>query len=412
MRYIFFSLKLSEDIIKLRKYLSSKEFSQKEFPQKDFQKILSCSKLPVFDLQRFSAEDQGRTELPSALRRREEREKGNVPRSQEIVSASVLFSVTLALLVSGSYMLASVQSLFKRYINYGFQNPESLIQMEGIQKFFFEASIYTSKILLPLLIVSVLIGIIANVSQFGFIFTAYPLGFRLDRMKPDFKRIFPGRRTMFNLGRVSAQVIVISVVAGVIIADDYLFMLKTVNMGLGRAILIFAYAAVKLLFVAAIVLGIISIADFLFQRYEYLENLKITVSEAKRERRDEEGDPLIRQRQRDRAHELRKQRNMIQDVTDADIIVVNPTHFAVGLKYESEMNQAPVVIAKGTDHLAYLIRNIAKENGIHIEENPPLARALYNDVDIGQEIPETLYRVVSLIFAKLSRFQKEGVTHV
>ena len=137
MRYIFFSLKLSEDIIKLRKYLSSKEFSQKEFPQKDFQKILSCSKLPVFDLQRFSAEDQGRTELPSALRRREEREKGNVPRSQEIVSASVLFSVTLALLVSGSYMLASVQSLFKRYINYGFQNPESLIQMEGIQKFFF-----------------------------------------------------------------------------------------------------------------------------------------------------------------------------------------------------------------------------------------------------------------------------------
>ena len=292
-----------------------------------------------------------------------------------------------------------------------FQNPEHLIQMEGVQKFFFEASLYTGKILAPLLVVAVLIGIIANISQFGFIFTAYPLGFRLDRMKPDFKRIFPGKRTMFNLGKVTAQILLISVVAGVIIVNDYLSMLKTANMGLARAILIFAYVAVKLLFVAAMVLGIISIGDFLFQRYEYLENLKVTISEAKRERRDEEGDPLIRQRQRDRAYELRKQRNMIQDVAEADIVVVNPTHFAVGLKYESEMNQAPLLIAKGVDHLAYLIRNIAKEKGIHIEENPPLARALYNDVKIGQEIPETLYRVVSLIFAKLSRFQTKEATH-
>ena len=371
--------------------------------------LISKKPLLLYDLQRFAAEDEGRTELPSERRKREERERGNVPRSQEIVSAAILLGSVLILSLSGVYMLTSTKQVFQNYLQMDFGNTEQVITLEAMRLFLFDLVWQIAKIVGPLLAVVTVMGIIGNISQFGFLFSFYPLTIRLEKIKPNFRRILPGKQTLFTLGRVMLQVLLLGSAAYVIIINDYVPMLKTANTDLDQAIALFAIVAFKLLVVASLVLALVSVPDFLYQRHEYLEKLKTTVAEAKRERKDIEGDPLIRYQQRERAQELRKQRNMLQDAATADVVVTNPTHFAVGLKYDPEINQAPTVIAKGMDHLAFIIRNIAREKNIPIEQNPPLARSLYNEVEIGQEIPETLYRVVSLIFSKLERFRREPV---
>ena len=368
--------------------------------------LLARAQIQSYDLQRFAAEDEGRTELPTERRKREERQRGNVPRSQEIASTAVLFGAIVALFLTGIYMFSTSQKIFQSYLEWDFGSTRELSNIEAIRLLILDMGIETAKIVGPLLLSVLLMAIIGNVSQFGLLFSMYPLGMRWEKIRPDFRRILPGKRTFFNLSRILLQVILISGAAYVVIVYDYTAMLKAANMGLSQAILLFAKVAFKLLVVATFVLALISIPDFLYQRHEYLEKLKTTLSEAKRERKDDEGDPLIRQRQRERSHELRKQRNMLQDVSTADVIITNPKHVAVGLKYEPQSSQAPILVAKGSEHLAFIIRNIAREHKIPIEENPPLARALYEEMDIGQEIPETLYKVVSLIFSKLERFQE------
>ena len=364
-----------------------------------------------YDLQRFAAEDEGRTELPSARRKREERQRGNVPRSQEIVSSAILLGVVLVLFISGVYMLASAKNVFQSYLTFDFRKTEEIAKMASIRYFILDMSIQTAKIIGPVLITAMFFAITANISQFGFLFSGYPLTIRWSKIRPDMRRVLPSRRTFFTLGRTILQVVFISIASYIIIVNDYIPMLKTSGMGMKQAILLFAQVAFKILLVTGFILALISILDFLYQRYEYIENLKVTVAEAKRERKEEEADPMVRQRQLNRGYELRKQQSMLENVSNADVVITNPTHYAVGLKYDTAMNQAPAVIAKGVDQIALIIRNIAREKQIPIEENPPLARALYEDVELGQEIPDTLYRVISLIFAKLERFRHAGVEH-
>ncbi len=365
--------------------------------------------LAFYDLQRFAAEDEGRTELPSERRRREERQRGNVIRSGEIVSAAVLLGGVLALFLGGVYMFALTHKVFSTYFQRDFREVQSfLATMESIQSIMLSMAFETGKIVFPVIGAAFVMAIVGNVSQFGLLLSAYPLSMRWEKIKPEFRRIIPGKRTFFNLARVLMQLLLISAAAYIIISKDYASMLKTANMGLGSAILLFLQVALKLLVVAGLIFALVAVPDFFYQRYEYLEKLKIPISEAKRERKEEEGDPLIRQRQRDRAYELRKQRNMLQELPAADVLVTNPTHFAVALRYQSHIDQAPVVIGKGKDHFAFVMRKIAQAHSILIEENPPLARSLYEEVEIGQEIPATLYSVVSLIFAKLDRFRNRA----
>lgn len=369
-----------------------------------FAAALEESALYVFELQRFAAEDEGRTEDPTERRQREERQKGNVPRSQDVASSAVLLGAVAALFLAGAYILGASISVFRSYLDTDYAALASMSQ-EEIKQYALGVFWRTAVIVAPVALGSFIFGIIGNVSQFGLLFTAEPLAFKFERIIPDFKRILPVRRTLYNLAKIMVQVVLISIAGYVIIVDDFIPMLRTANMGLTQALTLFAWSAFKLLVVTALILLALAIPDYFYQRFEYMENLKMTVSEAKRERRDEEGDPMIRQRQRDRGYELRRQRNMLKEVPRADVVVTNPTHFACALRYDPNEAQAPMLIAKGQDHLAFVIRTIARENGVPIEENPQLARVLYRDVEIGQEIPDTLYRVVSMIFARLSKFR-------
>ena len=149
---------------------------------------------------------------------------------------------------------------------------------------------------------------------------------------------------------------------------------------------------------------IVGIADFMYQKHKFNEDMKMTKQEVKDEFKNTEGDPQIKGQQKRRMQEA-SQRRMMQDVPKADVVITNPTHFAVAIKYDADTNQAPVVIAKGQDYVAFRIKEIAKENNIHIVENKPLARMLFHNVDLGSEIPPELYQSVAEILALI---YKEG----
>ena len=370
--------------------------------------VFSDSSAADWDLQRFGAEDEGRTEDPSDRRQREEREKGNVPKSQDLPAAGVLIGTVAMLFLMGGYMIQEIMALFHQYFTMDFRRMHDLTQEDGkrlILGFFWE----TAKIVAPVMAVGVLMALAVNIMQVGLLFTLQPLEFKPERMKPDFKRILPNRKTMYSLGKILIQTVLLVGITYLVIIDDFIPMLKTAGMGLPQALTLFGKIAFKLMAIAGFVLLLLAVPDYFYQRFEYIENLKVTVAESKRERRDEEGDPMLRQRQRERANELRQQRDMLKDVPKADVIITNPTHFAVALEYDTDRSEAPIVTAKGADHMAFTIRTIAKAHGIPIEENPHLARMLYADVDIGQEIPDTLYRVISIIFSKLNRFKAKRI---
>jgi len=359
--------------------------------------------LPRYDLQLFAAEDEGRTEDPTERRKREEREKGNVPRSQEIASASVLIGTVVVLFFTAAYMFHQTMTVFQKYLGGGVILTD--LHTEDALRMLFDLFWDCAKILGPIMIASVVMAVVGNVSQVGFLFTTDPLQFRPEKLIPDFKRVLPTRRTLYTLLKTIVQVGIIASAAYFIIVNDFIPMLRTSDMDLAQAVGLFGWVSFKLLLIIAVISLLLAVPDYFYQRFEFMENLKMTVSELKRERKEEEGDPMIRQRQRDRAYDLRRQRNMLKEVPKADVVVTNPTHYSVALRYNPAENPAPVVLAKGADQIALQIRTIARQNNIPIEESPELARSLYRDVEIGQAIPENMYRVVSLLFARIAKFR-------
>lgn len=363
--------------------------------------------VPVFHLQLFAAEDEGRTEAPTERRLREERDKGNVPKSQDVTSGAVLIGTVITMFFLGTYLFHAVREVFTTYLSMDVSAFYNL-GVSDVRILLFRMVWDVAKIVGPVMLVAMAMGLIGGFSQVGLLFTLRAIEFKPERLIPDFKRVLPGTKTAYSLGRIVVQVTILAAAAYFIIIDDYIPMLKSGGTDLKVAVGLFAWSSFKLLLIASVVLIALSVPDYIYQRYEYMENLKMNISEVKRERREEEGDPLVRQRQRERGMELRNQRNMLGEVPAADVVITNPTHFAVALQYDSSRSAAPVVIAKGKDHLAFEIRNIAREHGVPIQENPVLARVLYDEVDVGDMIPETMYQVVSLIFAKLDRFQQQA----
>ncbi len=357
----------------------------------------------ILNFQRFAAEDEGRTEEPTERRKREEREKGNVPRTNELPSSIILLGTVLVLFLISSFMVNQIYEIFYFYFQ---KIPDmNAFTVEDSKELLKNLFLQTGKIIFPIVLISFLLGIVGNVVQVGFLFTLRPLEFQIQRIVPDFKRILPNRRNLINLIKTILQVLIIITITFLLIKEDLIPMLKTSGMDLQKAISVFGIVAFKIFLVTGIFLLIIAILDYFYQRYEYLENLKMTLTEVKQEIKEEIGDPLIRKRQRERALEIARNRASLKKVLEADVIITNPTHYAVALQYEYPIDNAPKVIAKGKDYFALLIRNIAKENQIPIEENPPLAKELYHRVEVGQEIPQELYRAIIVIYQKLEKFK-------
>jgi flagellar biosynthetic protein FlhB len=220
------------------------------------------------------------------------------------------------------------------------------------------------------------------------------------------RKVFFSKQVAMNLFKSMFKVIVIGFVAYLIIASDYDEILKTPDVSIAMALRITGTMALKIILWAAAIILVLSIPDYIFQKREFIDSLKMTKQELKEEMKETAGDPYIRARLREMQRE-NVLKNMIREVPKADVVVTNPTHFAVALKYDNNIMDAPMVIAKGVDSMALRIRQVARDNDVMLVENRPLAQELYRRLEVGDVIPEDLFYAVTMIYAEL--YRKRGV---
>jgi len=357
------------------------------------------------DLQWFAAEDEGRTEEPSEYKIRKAREEGRVAKSQELIGALVLLLPTLTIILLGSSMFRTSLEM----IHFFFTRLNEIDSI-GNGVFFVVFLTYFARLALPVIAVAMLSGIIANLVQTGFLFTTKPLAPKFSKIVPHFGQYF--QRTLFsveglfNFAKSVLKIAIIGIVSYIIVSSkiEQLARLQTATLWTGFTTV--AGLAAQLLLIAALLLLGLSIPDYLFQRWQYMESLKMTKQEVKEERKMYEGDPLIKSRLRQRMRELLS-RNMAANVPKADVVITNPTHYAVALEWNRDTMPAPMVTAKGADEVAQRIKAIANEHGVPIVENKPLARALYAEVEIGDIIPETYYQAIATVLAHVYKINEE-----
>lgn len=352
-----------------------------------------------FDLQLFAGE---KTEEATSKRQSEARQKGQVAKSSELNSVFVIVAAFFTLKVLGSYIFDELFGYMKMILTNLWLADLTITAVEQI---FIGFAIVFLKTTLPLMGVILVVGIAINFFQVGINFTLEPLMPNFDKINPltGFGRLF-SKRSLVELFKALFKI-------GIIGGFIYRFMMKQTKQvpSLISAELIdsFHLAAsliLDLVFNIATVLFVLAVFDYMYQLWENKESMKMSKDDIKQEFKQSEGDPQIKGKIKERQRAMSRQR-MMQDVPTADVIVTNPTHFAVALKYDQEM-LAPIIVAKGQNLIAQKIKEIAKEHRVVIVENKMLARALYASVEIGQPVPHELYQAVAEVLAYVYKLKK------
>ncbi|NLV69002.1 MAG: flagellar biosynthesis protein FlhB [Spirochaetes bacterium] len=356
-----------------------------------------------FDLQLFAAEDEGRTEEPTEKKLREAREKGQVAKTQELSQAIVVVTGCLVIFIFSSWIYDTMAMITRYYLT-SFAGRELTI---GTLKLEMLRCVYQgAKLLLPVFLAVNIGAIVSEVSQVGFQVSTHPLQIDWSKLRFDpatiMKKVFFSRQIAFNLLKSIVKIVALALISYLIISNDFDDILRTPDVSITLAVKTIMIMAFKIIVWSAVLLMGLSIPDYFIQKKEFIESLKMSRQELKEELKETMGDPHVRARMREMQREI-VMRNMIREVPKADVVVTNPTHFAVALKYDRDTMDAPSVIAKGVDSMALKIREIARENGVEIIENRPLAQEMYARLDVGDIIPEDLFRAVSFIYAELYR---------
>lgn len=362
--------------------------------------IATARLIDEIDLQWFAkAEDEGRTEDPTDFKIRKAREEGRVAKSQELNGAIVLLLPALALIAFAPWMLNTLTEM----LNFYFTRSTSIDITDPVllQAFFH----YFIRLVLPVTLTALISGVVSNILQNGgFIFSLKPISPKLSKISPNFVKFFAralfSTEGLFNLAKSLIKISIIGIVAWSSIHSEIPKLVTMLESGFWSSVTFIATMSTRLLITAAILFLFISIPDYLFQRKQFMESLKMSKQEIKEEYKQMEGDPLIKSRLRQRMRELLSQ-NMAVNVPKADVIITNPTHYAIAMQWDRSTMRAPMLTAKGADQLALRIKEIARENNVPIIENRPLARALYAEVEIGDMIPDEYYQALAVILAKV-----------
>ncbi len=350
------------------------------------------------DLQWFAAEDEGRTEQPTEYKLRKAREEGRVAKSQELNGALVMLLPALTVIILAPWLFKQSIGIIRFYFD---RCTESQLTPLLVRTFFY----YFIKMVLPISLSALVAGLASNLIQNrGFIFSTKPIEPKFSKVLPHFGEYF--RKTLFsvegafNVFKSLLKVVVIFVAAYITIKNDLPNLLAMLNINLWSGITHIAFMTAKILIIAALIFLAIAVPDYLVQRRQFIESMKMTKQEVKEEFKTMEGDPLVKSRLRQFMRSL-MQGNIRDNVAKADVVITNPTHFAVAVLYDKEVMQGPMVTAKGQDLLAQRIKEVARENDVPMVENRPLARALYAEAEIGDIIPEAYYTVLATILGKI-----------
>ena len=337
-----------------------------------------------------------KTEKGSGRQRDRAREKGSVPKSQEVSSAILLLVGMTLLVASGGHFVRVLGR------NTGYLLGQAHILAPELLRGNVEVLVLAMGPLLGGALVAAFGG---NVIQFGFRFTPAAMQFRPEKLNP-----LPGLKkfvqvtAFFELVKNLAKITVIGLLAYMTVKNAFSDLVALPLLSLPAVVATAKLTFVKLMAKLLFLMALIAIADWFFQKHRYEESIKMTKYEVKQENKDFEGDPQIKARIRGLQFEMARKR-MLADVPRADVVITNPTHYAVAIRYEPG-SAAPLVVAKGQDNLAQVIKKIARKHRVPVIENKPLARGLYRQVEVGRMIPESLFQAVAEVLAYVYRLKR------
>lgn len=350
------------------------------------------------------AEDQDesqKTEEPSAKKLREAKEKGQIAQSREVNNLLMIFGMALVVMMVAPYAAQGLMDMMANFIERS--NDFSIDTIGSYQGFLMGAVWGTLKTVGIAFFILIVLAFLTGFVQNGLIWSGESLKPKLERISPlkGFKRLF-SMKSIVEFVKGLTKITVVGVV-GFILLEPILEHTHTYITQSPSASAQDMHAwAVKLLIGVMVVVAMIAALDFLYQKFEFLKSMRMTKQELKDEFKQTEGDPQIKSKIRQLRQE-RARKRMMAAVPTADVVITNPTHYAVALKYDFDTMAAPLCVAKGLDTIALNIRKIAEENKVSIIENPPLARALYDSVDLDETIPEEHFKAVAEIIAFVFR---------
>ena len=351
-----------------------------------------------FDLQLFAE----KTEEPTAKKRADAKKKGQVGKSQELNAAFVLLVGFFVLKIFWGHIYEEIAN----YTIYMYGHLMQSVDTETVIQLFIGIILILAKTVFPLMIAIMLVGLSINLYQVGLNFNTEAIGLNLGKLNPisGFGRMF-SKRSLIELLKSIFKIIIIGFFLYNYLKDEIPFTPQFIYYDLGTSLQEISKILFAMVFQVIAVILILGVLDYMYQKWQTTQDLKMTKQEVKDEMKQSEGDPQIKGKIRQKQRQMAMAR-MMQEVPKADVIVTNPTHFAVALQYHQGM-KAPLVVAKGQDLVAQKIKGIAKESGVPIVENKPLARTLFATVEVGDLVPPELYQAVAEVLAYVYRLKNK-----
>lgn len=350
------------------------------------------------------AEDSDKTEEPTEHKLQEARKKGQIFKSQDVISTLMLVTTCAIVAFLGSWMVLQISGFAKTI--YGMVPYQDAFKNNAFRNILYMTLLF-GMILLPLMAAAFIMAIVSNLAQIKFIFSAEPLNPKLSKINPieGFKRIF-SMKSLMELFKQLAKLIIVSLVCYSIVKKEIVNFKDFTLMDINMTLYFLKKISVKIVSYVLIAMTAIAAIDYLFQRQQFMKQMRMSIQELKDEYKDTEGNPQVKSKIRQLMRQNAMGR-MMEEVPDASAVITNPTHLAVAIKYEPGVTKAPVVVAKGERLVAVQIKTIAQDNDVPIIENVELARVLFSACEIGQSIPVELYKAVAEVLAFIIKLKKK-----
>jgi flagellar biosynthesis protein FlhB len=348
-----------------------------------------------------------KTEKATPKKKSDARKKGQVFQSRELSGSLILIIMIVTIKAFGSIIYGQITQYMKKAFN-EYLTMTDTFDISIVAKVFIDGILVLAKAILPLFLVATVAALIVGYAQVGIMFTLETLKIQGNRINPlsGFKRIF-SMRSVVEMLKSILKIVIVGWVAYSYLKSKADEVIELMSADLVNVLSFIGNAAFTVALRICFAMVILGLLDFLYQKFDYEKNLKMTKQEIKEEYKQMEGNPEIKSRIKQKQRQM-SMRRMMQDIPKADVVITNPTHFAVAIKYDVQKSSAPFVVAKGQDFIALRIKQIALDNKVQIVENRPLARTLYSTVDIGEAIPPELYQAVAEILAFVYNLKNGG----
>lgn len=346
--------------------------------------------------------DQEKTEDATGKRRDDFRQKGQVAQSKEVGTAALMTFSTLLWVFYARYFWADLAEMVSSLLQL---TSDFEVTSLSVVNLLYQLGGLLGKLLAPVFLVTLVVGFLSSFAQVGPLFTLKPF-------EPDISKFnvikgmakFVSKRSAVELVKSLAKVALIGFVAYKTVSNEFDAALSLVGVELSQTLIFLGQVAFLVMAKTCGIMIILAVIDFAFAKYEMEQKMKMTKQEVKEEFKDTEGDPYIKSRIRSLQQQMARKR-MMAEVPKADVVITNPTHLSVAISYDRGTMDAPTIVAKGADHMAFRIREIAKEHKVPILENKPVARALYRQ-EVGEQVPEEMFTAVAEILAYVYGLKK------